>query len=90
MRFVRWNRDATCILLGLLLVVAVATVLITPDPTDDVHGIVRSHRTLYPAIAGIAVPTALTLLPAEQLDHKQSSTQFATSSLLQLICTFRC
>lgn len=89
MRFVRWNRDATYILLGLLLVVAVATVLITPDPTDDVHGIVRSHRTLHPTIAGIAVATALTLHPAEQLDGKQSS-EFATSSLLQLICTFRC
>jgi len=42
------------VFLGLLLIVAVATVFITPDPTDDIHAVVRQDEAspiLVPAFA---------------------------------------
>lgn len=74
---------------ALLLVLALATVLITPDPTDDVHGVVRSHRMLHTAVVAIASPSLLILHFANEADRSQSS-QPTTSDLLKLLCTCRC
>jgi len=89
MRLLRWNRNAIYVVLASLLVVAVATVLITPDPTDDVHGVVHSQRSLTPPAVAIAAVVLLNLVPTSKVDDTDSA-ELSTPDLLQLICICRC
>lgn len=77
------------VLIALLVVTALATVLITPDPTDDVHAVMRPHRTQHaPAIALLLLPL-LALLVAGKHQGSQAATVPLAKSL-QLLCTCRC
>ncbi len=79
----------TTVLLALLVVTAVATVLITPNPTDDVHAVMRSHKTLHAPAAAFFLLPVLALLVA----FKQHGSEVETSApvkSLQLLCTCRC
>lgn len=73
---------------ALLLIVTVATILITPDPTDDVNGLVHPQKIIG-ALSLISTPgLSLTLLLAARL--QVTSSQHATSAdLLRLICICR-
>ena len=75
--------------LALLIVIAVATIVITPDPTDDVDGILRSpHPLRSPSLrASVGVSLVLFSLAALAASSPPIPT---TSNLLRLICTFRC
>ena len=76
-------------LLVFLVAVAVATVLITPDPTDDVHGILRLHKSI--SVSVIAVPFAQppNLLVRSRASYSQASSMNPRNSI-QLLCNFRC
>jgi len=75
--------------LALLIVIAVATILITPDTTDDVNGLLRSHQTLkWPSLsASVGISLVLFSLAASA---DSSSPVPTTFDLLRLICTYRC
>lgn len=79
--------------LALLVIVAVATVLITPDPTDDVCGIVHGHTLLklqrLAAVVGAYV-TPTTSVIAASLTHPAFASDPATPDLLALVCTRLC
>lgn len=77
------------VLVALLIVVALATVLVTPDPTDDVHAVMHSHKTMHvPAIA-LFLPPVLALLITGRSPGSQSANA-ASAKSLQLLCTCRC
>lgn len=89
MRFPKPSSNLTGHLLALLLVLAVATVLITPDPTDDVSGVVRAHRAVHvPVLALVFAPFSILLF----INHtaNSESVEFTTLNLLQLLRTCRC
>jgi hypothetical protein len=79
-----------------LVVVAIFSivyVLITPDPTDDVNGVLRSNHTAKAQII-VSVPLSespiLVIVPL-LLSMPRSATQHsATWELLDLVCVCRC
>jgi len=75
--------------LALLIVIAVATILITPDTTDDVNGLLRSHQTLKWLSLGASVGISLVLISLAA-STASSPPVPTTSDLLRLICTYRC
>jgi len=75
--------------LALLIVIAVATILITPDTTDDVNGLLRSHQTLKSLSLGASVGISLVLISLAA-STASSPPVPTTSDLLRLICTYRC
>ena len=77
------------VFLALLIVIAVATILITPDTTDDVNGLLRSHQTLkwLALSASVGISLVLFSLAASAASSPPVPTTF---DLLRLICTYRC
>jgi NADH:ubiquinone oxidoreductase subunit 2 (subunit N) len=77
------------LLVALLLMAAVATVLITPDPTDDVHAVMRSITTAHAPAMPVAFACLLVLLVAETL-NRRNAVHRGWSNSLQLLCMCRC
>ena len=74
---------------ALLLVSAVATVLITPDLTDDVHAVLHSHRTLHAPGLLFAFAATVVVMTAERW-RGTPSVDSANLHSRQLLCTCRC
>jgi hypothetical protein len=62
MRLLRTIPNETWLFLALLLVLAVATVLITPDPTDDVEGVVRQYGDRPAVLQALSSPPRKSLM----------------------------
>ena len=77
------------LLLGLLLITALASVLITPDPTDDVHAVLRSLKVAHAAVMAMFLACWLVLLVAETLSRRQAAHR-SWSNSLQFLCLCRC
>jgi len=76
-------------LLTLLLIAAVVTPLITPDPADDIHGLLHSSKASHAAAATLA----LVPLPALFVPGKLSGIAVfrpALLNFLELFCIARC
>jgi hypothetical protein len=82
-----WNRKKSSVFLALLLILGVATALITPDTTDDVDGVVRPHRVLYSPEAALAFFVIPFFIGQRYISRLPES---ASSALLTLLCTCRC
>jgi len=83
------------VLLGLLLIVAVATVLITPDPTDDIQAVVCQDEAFRILVsASVADLTGLLNVsltrPFIHRPNLFSSQHPMTPDLLRVICVWRC
>jgi hypothetical protein len=76
-------------LTALLVVIAVATVLITPDPTDDVHGVFRSDKTLAAAVVAVVSASLYSQLSTDN-ENFGPLPELSTLNLLKLLCTCRC
>jgi hypothetical protein len=77
--------------IALLALVAVATVLITPDPTDDVQGVVHHLAKLHKLAVVASIP--IKALAASQIGTIVSPdflTNLPTASLLDLVCARLC
>jgi hypothetical protein len=79
----------SCVAVALLLISAVATVLITPDLTDDVHAVLHSHRTLHAPVLAFAFAAAAVVMAAERWRGTPAADS-ATMHSLQLLCSCRC
>lgn len=82
-------RRKISVLLALLIMIAVATILITPDPTDDVYGTLRSHHEVQLLTRGAGPGTSLVLLSLAALAAASPPIQ-TIPNLLRLMCTCRC
>jgi hypothetical protein len=83
----------------LVLVAAVAVILVTPDPTDDVDEILHLHQDrdgimhLHQSVDNWGLLPTLSLSPTllyPPLLNAAYSSRRASPSLLQLVCIFRC
>jgi len=76
-------------LLVFLVAVAVATVLITPDPTDDIHGILRLHKSINVSVIAVLFAQLPNLLAGAPVNYSQASSMNSRNSV-QFLCNFRC
>ena len=81
------------IVVVLMVVFSVAYVLITPDPTDDVEGIlVSNHPLTAHTLIGVSVPhfQMPTIVLARWSTVPTFTRCLITSELLDLTCVYRC
>jgi len=74
----------------LLVVAAVATILLTPSPSDDVPGLMhRNHSTVVMAVAiGLVQVTALSR--SSQVPLHSPRHPMLSSNFLELVCQHLC
>jgi hypothetical protein len=77
--------------LAVVAIFSIAYVLITPDLTDDVDGVLRPNHTAQ-TIVSLALPqSAILVFVPFLLPIRPSATQrLTTSELLDLVCVCRC
>ena len=80
------TRTAT-IALALLLVFG--TVLITPDPSDDIDGVTFPHRAVTTFVLAQSLAPMVSIFRAGRLPARQPSWP-SMINVLQLVCVFRC
>ncbi len=85
----RVARRRFSVFLALLIVIAVATIVITPDPTDDVDAILGPHHPLKSPSLSASVGISLEVLSLAALATSSPPIP-TTPNLLRLICTSRC
>jgi len=79
--------------LAVVAIFSFAFVLITPDPTDDVDGVLRpNHTAKAQTIVSLALSqSAILVFVPFLLPIRPSATQrWTTSELLDLVCVCRC
>jgi hypothetical protein len=76
---------------ALLALLAVATVLITPNPTDDVQGIVHHLAKLQRLAVVASIPLkALSELQIRSFVWRESAMNPASLNLVDLVCARLC
>ena len=85
----RFVTSSGLLIIALLVVVAVVTVLVTPDPSDDVQGILRPHKVIKTHGLATMFGIAMVLAFVER-SYTTSSQDVTSQNLLKLICTYRC
>jgi len=73
---------------SLLVVVAVASVLITPDPTDDLQGTLHPHKTIK--CHSLVLTSGLSHASFAERLHITPHTNVTPPPLPRLLCVFRC
>jgi len=73
---------------ALLVVVAVAFVLITPDPTDDLQGTLNPHKTIK--YQSLVLTPGLSPTPFAARLHVIPHTNVTSPPLFRLLYVFRC
>jgi len=79
-------------LAALVLVIAVATILITPDPTDDVDGLLRPPKVIkiFGQMSGVVTAAILSTLPSARRSYLDQAGDLTQQSRLPMICAYRC
>ena len=82
------------IVLVALVIFSIAYVLITPDPADDVDGVLRpNHQTKAQRLVGLSLPQFQVLVIIAfllSMPSTRSAQRLTTSELLDLVCVCRC
>lgn len=79
--------------LAVVAIFSIAYVLISPDPTDDVDGVLGlNHSAKAQAIVSLALPQSpILVIVTSLLSTPRNATQgLLTSELLDLVCVCRC
>jgi hypothetical protein len=75
---------------ALVIIVAVASILITPDPTDDVDAIVHLRKVVYAqSLTHVPVPSVALIVRARGPLYVFVSSN-VISRVFDLLCTCRC
>ena len=76
------------LLAALLIVLAITVVLITPDPTDDIAGILRPQKIVkLLLVAALVIPTIVQLAEGP---YVESNRIVISRDLFRYICAYRC
>jgi hypothetical protein len=79
-------------LAALVLVIAVASILVTPDPSDDVDGILRRHKIFntLEQISTLLTASALRISRSSGPYYLDVSVDSTPQAVFRMICTYRC
>ena len=81
------------VVLVVVAVLSIAYVLISPDPTDDVDGVLRPHHSAKAqGIVSLPLPQSpiLAVAPVLLPMRPMRAQRLITSELLDLVCVCRC
>ena len=82
------------IVLVVVVIFSIAYVLITPDPTDDVDGVLRpNHQAKAQRLVSLSLPQLQVLVVFAfllSMPSTRSAQHLTTSELLDLVCVCRC
>jgi hypothetical protein len=79
----------TKLVLVLLVIISVATILITPDPSDDVDGLLHhGHSLAFFPFFGRVDQLVRLFLP--EVSHEAFKPPPRSADLLELVCTHLC
>jgi len=76
--------------LAIVIVVSVASILITPDPTDDVNGLLQQRHVVKAPVARILPASSETVRPATAKFSPRKLRAQAQTPLLDLTCVLLC
>jgi hypothetical protein len=79
--------------LAVVAIFSIAYVLITPDLTDDVDGVLRpNHTAKAQTIVSLPLPQSpiLVIVPSLLSMPRSATQRLTTSQLLDLVCVCRC
>lgn len=74
---------------AILMAVAVAAVLFTPDPTDDIRGVLHLHKAVKAPAPSASFAKSPDALVADESGAASSSSKTPLHIFL-LICIYRC
>ena len=79
------------IVLVAVVIFSIAYVLITPDLSDDVYGVLRpNHQAKAQRLVSLSLPQLQVLVIVAFLLSMSSAQRLTTSELLDLVCVCRC
>jgi hypothetical protein len=81
------------IVLAVVVIFSVAYVLMTPDPTDDVDGVLPNHQAKAQRLVSLSLPQLQVLFIVAfllSMPSTRSAQRLTTSELLDLVCVCRC
>jgi hypothetical protein len=79
-------------LVALVVVMAVGTILLTPDSTDDVDGILRPHKVIktFEQISTVVTAATLSISRSAERSWVDFSANSAPQAVFRMTCTYRC
>jgi hypothetical protein len=78
------------VVIALLIIVSVVTILVTPDPTDDVLGVVHQHHVATFHLVLLTLIYGLFLAVTSALGNDATSEELRSPDLLDLVCVRLC
>ena len=75
---------------GLLIIVSVVTILVTPDPTDDVMGVVHQHQILTAQLVSLNIVHGVFLGLNSIGGNEVVGEELHSPDLLDLVCVRLC
>ena len=78
------------VLVALLIVVAVATILVTPNPKDDVVGVLHRFHAVMAQVAFLGLSHILPLLITSSLLKDTPAEVIPCLNVLDLVCVRLC
>jgi len=76
--------------IGLLVILSVVTILVTPDPTDDVMGVLHQHQAVIAPLVFLSLIHSVALSVTSALGNDAASEELHSSELLDLVCVRLC
>jgi hypothetical protein len=76
--------------IALLIVVSVVTILVTPDPTDDVLGVVHQHQVATFHLVFLNLVYGVALAVTSALGNDATSEELHSADLIDLVCVRLC
>jgi hypothetical protein len=78
------------VVFALLIIVSVATILITPDPSDDVLGVLHQHHSFTPLAVVIGFEHEIAVVRSSAPNHDVLAAPPRLEDLLEMVCTHLC
>ena len=76
--------------LAIIIIVSVASVLITPDPSDDVDGVIARHTFVNATVVPISASQSHSLPPVTFWFAPVAMHRSAAHNVLDLVCVRLC
>jgi hypothetical protein len=78
------------VIVGLLIILAVTTILVTPDPSDDVMGVVHPHNAVHAQLVFLSLIHDVPLLTGSLVVRENEPQAIHPTDVVDLVCARLC